>query len=232
MPALTVPEPQGLTLRDVRVDVPGRSLLDVPHLSLTHGQSVAVCGASGAGKSTLLHALAGLLRPQAGAVIWGQTDLCRLTEDGRTRFRRQHIGMIFQDFLLFDELDALHNADIASAFAARADRPARQRAARDWLTRLGLAQTGARRVDHFSGGERQRIAVARALVGAPSILLADEPTASLDRATADRLITDLLAVAQDHRRTLIAVTHDASLIARMDRVLRLHDGRIVEDSHG
>lgn len=142
------------------------------------------------------------------------------------------MGLIFQDFLLFEELGALDNAALAAAFASPAERrPLRQRAAH-WLDRLGLGQAGSRRADSFSGGERQRIAVARALANDPAVILADEPTASLDRASADRLIADLAALSQDTGRTLIAVTHDAALIGRLDRVLTMAEGRIVGDSDG
>jgi ABC-type lipoprotein export system ATPase subunit len=139
--------------------------------------------------------------------------------------------LIFQDFLLFEELGALDNAALAAAFAPRADRgPLRQRAA-DWLDRLGLGQAGTRRADSFSGGERQRIAVARALSNDPAVILADEPTASLDRASADRLIDDLAALRATGR-TLIAVTHDAALAHAHGPGADHGRGRIVEDSHG
>jgi len=210
----------------------GRLLAAVSSLTVAAGTSLAIRGPSGAGKSTLLHALSGLLQPTAGRIVWGKTDLAALTDSARTRFRRDRVGLIFQDFLLFEELGALDNAALAAAFAPRADRgPLRQRAA-DWLERLGLGQAGKRRADSFSGGERQRIAVARALANDPPVILADEPTASLDRASADRLIDDLAGLARNSRRTLIVVTHDAALAQRMDRVLAMAEGRIVEDSHG
>ncbi|PZX49516.1 putative ABC transport system ATP-binding protein [Cereibacter changlensis] len=230
MPATSAPDDLGLRVEGLEIRHGGRLLLSVPELTIAPGSSVAVRGASGAGKSTLLHALSGLLPPTAGQVIWGATDLGKLGEAARRRFRRDHVGLIFQDFLLFEELTAAGNAGLAAGFAPSRDRPALRRRGRDWLARLGLRDTG-RRVDSFSGGERQRVAVARALANDARLVLADEPTASLDRAAADRLIADL-ALLPAEGRTLIAVTHDAALIARLDRVLTLAEGRIVEDSDG
>jgi len=208
----------------------GRVLLEVPALHVPPGQSVALRGASGAGKSTLLHVLSGLVRPASGQVVWGGQDIASLTEDARAAFRRRMLGLIFQDAHLFEELSAQGNAALASAFAPRADRAALQKGAADWLTRLGLGTSGTRKVDSFSGGERQRIAVARALAAGPSVILADEPTAALDRGNADALGADLAALAG--AKTLVVVTHDANLAARMTRQITLADGRIVEDSDG
>jgi len=222
-PALTV-EGLRVTNRD------GRVLLDVPWLTVPPGQSLALRGASGAGKSTLLHVLSGLVRPTAGRVVWGGQDIAALGEDARARFRRQTLGLIFQDCHLFEELSATGNAALAAAFAPQAERAAILSSAERWLTGLGLSHTGKRTVDTCSGGERQRIAVARALAADPAVILADEPTAALDRANADALGADLVALAAQGGRTLITVTHDAALAARMGRQIALADGRIVEDS--
>jgi putative ABC transport system ATP-binding protein len=216
---------EGLELR-----AGGRTLLAVSHLAVPAGQAVAVRGPSGAGKSSLLHVLAGLARPQAGRVLWGTTNIAALSEEGRARVRRESIGLVFQDFLLFEELDALGNAALAAAFAPAPDRGALTARARGWLGRLGLAEAEGRRVDSFSGGERQRVAVARALAHGAPVILADEPTASLDRAAASRLISDLAELAGE--RTLIAATHDEALMARVGRVLTMEGGRIVGDEGG
>ncbi len=216
---------EGLELR-----AGGRLLLSVPRLAVSAGQAVAVRGPSGAGKSSLLHVLAGLARPQRGRVLWGSTDLAALSEEARARVRREIIGLVFQDFLLFEELDALGNAALAAAFAPAADRGALREGARGWLGRLGLAEAEGRRVDSFSGGERQRVAVARALARGAPVILADEPTASLDRAAASRLTDDLAGLAGG--RTLIAATHDEALMARMGRVLTMEGGRIAGDEGG
>lgn len=212
-----------LTIRDMTVRAGGRVLLSVPALDLAAGSLTAIRGPSGAGKTTLLHALAGLIAAQ-GRLVWGETDLVSLSQPARTRFRGQNIGMIFQDFLLFEELLARDNALVATAF--RPDRAALAALADTLMARLGVAQLAGRRADLLSGGERQRIAVVRALAHDPAILLADEPTASLDRPTADRLIGDLTRLARADGRTVIVVSHDADVWAAMDRVLTIRDARM------
>jgi putative ABC transport system ATP-binding protein len=138
------------------------------------------------------------------------------------------MGLVFQDFLLFEELSAAANAALAGAYAPRAARPQLARRVQATLARLGLATGERRTVESFSGGERQRVAVARALANDPAIILADEPTASLDRAAADRLIDDLVALAHEGGKTLITVSHDPALHARMDRLVTIADGRLVD----
>ena len=209
----------------------GRRLLDVPHLTIAAGSAVVLRGPSGAGKSTLLHALAGLIAPQAGRILWGGQDIAALGEAARAAFRRRAVGLVFQEHLLFEELSAQGNAGLSALYApaaARAEIMARGAAA---LDRLGLGAAGARPAASFSGGERQRIAVARALATDPAVLLADEPTANLDRANADRLAADLMALARDAGRTLIVVSHDPALQALADRGIELRDGQIVGDQH-
>lgn len=217
---------EALEVRDGR----GRVLLTVDRLMLRAGQSLAVQGPSGAGKSTLLHVLSGLIRPATGRVIWGGTDIAALPEPARAAFRRNRLGLIFQDYNLFEELPALGNAALAAAFAPARNRAALRDRAAGWLDRLGLGAAGGRTVASFSGGERQRIAVARALATDPPVILADEPTASLDRAAADALGADLARLARDGGRTLVAVTHDAALAGLLQRRLTIADGRVVEDS--
>lgn len=233
MPPLPAPDGLPLRIAGLQMAAPdGRILMMVDALSVAPGTSVAVRGPSGAGKSTLLHGLAGLIRPATGRVLWGDTDIAALGEDGRAAFRHDHIGLIFQDFLLFDELAAVENAALSAAFRPRAARPALRSQAAGLLAGFGLAAATDRPAASLSGGERQRVAIARALTNDPAILLADEPTASLDRATADRLIGVLADLGRTAGRTLIAVTHDAALIERMDRVITVIDGRIAGDTHG
>lgn len=209
-----------------------RSLLDIPSLSFAPGQTVAIMGASGAGKSTFLQVIAGLLAPTEGQIHWGGTSLTGLGPEARARLRRQSFGLIFQDFQLFPQLSAQGNAAIAAQFAPKAERAALRARAAHWLDRLGLGQAGGRSVSSFSGGERQRIAVARALAGDPPVILADEPTASLDRPAAEALGADLVALAREKGLMLVVVTHDMALAERMDRRLTLADGIIARDSHG
>jgi putative ABC transport system ATP-binding protein len=225
--------PRGLPLvvSGLSVAAAGRALLTVPALNLDAGRALAIRGPSGAGKSTLLLALAGLIEA-AGSVRWGAADLLRLPPAGRAAFRRAHVGLVFQDFLLFEELDAEANAALAAGFAPRAQRAAIRARARAALERLGLGDRTGRTVASLSGGERQRVAVARALAHDPAIILADEPTASLDRAAADRLIGDLVDLSRVERRTLVVVSHDPALTGRMDRVIDIVDGRLLEVAHG
>ena len=215
-----------LQIRDLVVATrEGRSLLTVERLDVPAGSRIGIRGPSGAGKSTLLFAVAGLFKPASGTVAWGEHLVSQMGAAERARFRRENVGLVFQDFLLFEELSSLGNAAIAARYAKRSSRRRIVESARAGLVRLGLEALGGRRVDSFSGGERQRVAVARALANDPAIILADEPTASLDRASADRLIDDLAALSAETGRTLIAVSHDAALHARMDRVIDVVDGR-------
>jgi putative ABC transport system ATP-binding protein len=215
-----------LAIEGLRVaSAEGRVLLDVPALALPAGALVGVRGASGAGKTTLMHALAGLLEAD-GAVRWGDTDLLALGPEGRAAFRARHLGLVFQDFLLFEELSAADNAAVAAMFAPAADRAAIRDRAAAGLRRLGLDPDDPRPVASHSGGERQRVAVARALAGGAGLLLADEPTASLHREASDRLVEDLIDLVRETGATLIAVSHDETLIARTDHVLTVADGRL------
>lgn len=226
---LRLPKPFDLTTSALDIHGSnGKRILSLPPLSISQGELLGIRGPSGAGKSTLLYALAGLMNGVTGSIRWGDTDIIALTDTARTKFRADHIGMIFQDFHLFEELCALANASIASLFRPRAERKAIETRADGHLNVLGL-NSAARTVSSFSGGERQRVSIARALATNSPILLADEPTASLDRETADRLIDDLITLVRRSSKTFIAVSHDQQLINRMDRVLTITDGTLVED---
>ncbi|WP_210527935.1 ABC transporter ATP-binding protein [Rubellimicrobium arenae] len=228
---MTGPEPPDLLVEDlVLTGAGGRRLLEIPRLAVPAGGTLALQGPSGAGKSSLLHVLAGLIRPDRGRVAWGGTDLAALSDERRTRFRGDRIGLVFQDFLLFEELGSLDNAALAESFAPRAARATIRAGAKGWLGRLGLGADPERPVASRSGGERQRVAVARALARGAPVLLADEPTASLDRANADRLAEDLVRLGAGGGRTLVVATHDPALARRMGRVLTLAGGRVVEDT--
>lgn len=204
----------------------GRELLTVQNLSVRAGTLLGVRGPSGAGKSTFLHAISGLLDTARGRVLWDGVDILGLSTEQRAAFRARSVGMVFQDFMLFDELSPMANATIAGLFTRQPDLEA---SAERLIARLGV-RAEARSVASYSGGEKQRIAMARALAGQPGIVLADEPTASLDRRAADRLITDLTAMVRDSGATLIAVSHDTHLLDAMDRVLTLEDGEIMQDA--
>ncbi|SIT12859.1 ABC transporter ATP-binding protein [Paracoccus saliphilus] len=219
----------GLSISGLRVSAPsGRILLDVEALDFAPGTCIGLRGPSGAGKSTFLLTIAGLIEAMSGRVTWGDDDLLAMSAPARARFRRQRMGLIFQDFLLFEELSAAANAALPGAYASRTRQRGIRGRADVLLQKLGITH-GARTVDSFSGGERQRVAVARALAGDPAIILADEPTASLDRTAADRLTDDLLGLVREEGKTLIAVSHDPALHACMDRVIDIVDGRISQD---
>lgn len=228
---MTPPRGRRLTVHDLAVTGDdGRSILSVPRLEVAAGSAVAVRGPSGAGKTTLLYALAGLVPPSAGRILWDDEDIAGFGERARAAFRRRTVGFVFQEHLLFEELSAPGNAALAALYAASADRGTIRDRAAAHLSRLGLDGADTRRSDSYSGGERQRIAVARALAADPDVILADEPTASLDRANADRLADDLVALAREEGRTLVTVSHDPALHARADRVLDIADGRLAADT--
>jgi putative ABC transport system ATP-binding protein len=200
-------------------------------LTLARGEMVAVMGRSGSGKSTLLHLLAGLDRPTAGTVVVGGVDLASLDEDGQARLRRRRLGMVFQSFHLLDTLTAEENVALPLAIARRPAAKARRRAA-EALAAVGLAHRLRHRPDQLSGGEQQRVAVARALVIEPLALLADEPTGNLDSAHGGAILDLLRRLVDERGQALLLVTHDAGHAARADRRLVLRDGRLVEVEAG
>ena len=189
--------------------------------TLESGQTVAIVGASGSGKSTLLAILAGLDTPTRGKVLLAGQDLFALDEDARAAVRARHLGFVFQSFQLLPNLTALENVMLPLELAGRADARATARA---MLERVGLGQ----RLNHLprvlSGGEQQRVALARAFVVQPDLLLADEPTGSLDHATGEAIMDLMFALNREQGTTLVLVTHDARLAARCERCLTLEAG--------
>lgn len=218
-----------LAVEALAVEVDGRRLLSVPHFAAAAGACVGIRGPSGAGKSTFLYAISGLLERPAGTVMWGRTELFALSPNRRARFRRDNVGLVFQDFMLFEELGAAANAALGAAFAPRAAREAIRARSRERLADLGVP-LGPRAVRTYSGGERQRIALARALAADPGVILADEPTASLDAEAKTHLIADFVSAVRHGGKTLIAVSHDPALLEAMDRVFTIADGEIVDVS--
>lgn len=192
-------------------------------LEITRGEALAVLGASGSGKSTLLGILAGLDAPSAGKVFVDGVDLFALSEDGRAQLRGRLIGFVFQSFQLLPALSALENAMLPLELAGRADAEA---AAREMLGRVGLGERLHHYPKHLSGGEQQRVALARAFVMRPQLLLADEPTGSLDAQSGAEVIQLLFAMNREYGTTLVMVTHDESLAARCGRSVRLASGRL------
>jgi len=203
------------------VDVLTRVSLDVPA-----GQFLAVAGPSGSGKSTLLGLIAGLDAPTAGRIEVAGVDITGLDEDRLARFRRDTIGYVFQSYHLIPTLTALEN--VAVPLELSGDRGALDRAA-ELLDEVGLADRARHYPVQLSGGEQQRVAVARAVARRPRLLLADEPTGNLDSGTGKQVIALLVGMNRDLASTLVLVTHDVALAAHADRIVTLRDGRVVSD---
>jgi putative ABC transport system ATP-binding protein len=218
-----------VTVEGLGKEVPGAGeagslvLLDDITFTVGAGEAVAIVGPSGSGKSTLLGLVAGLDTASRGRVLVDGTDVFALDEDRRAELRGAKIGFVFQSFQLLGNLTALENVMLPLEIAG--DRQARD-AARAVLERVGLGE----RLDHYprqlSGGEQQRVAIARAFAPRPGLLLADEPTGNLDRATGQRIIDLLFSLNREQATTLILVTHDDELAARCDRRLELVGGRL------
>jgi lipoprotein-releasing system ATP-binding protein len=195
------------------------------NLQVSHGEMVAVVGASGVGKSTLLHVLGGLDRPDAGHIQVAGTDLRSLSAGDLVQFRNRHVGFVFQFHHLLPEFDAAENVEMPMRIARRPLGEARRRAT-ELLSRVGLGERLEHRPSMLSGGEQQRVAVARALVMGPALLLADEPTGDLDESTADALHDLLREMHRERQLTSIIATHNPRLAASCDRVLRMEQGQL------
>lgn len=193
-------------------------------LAVMQGEAVAIVGASGSGKSTLLALLAGLDTPTAGTVLLDGADLFALDEDARAVLRGCAVGFVFQSFQLLPSLTALENVMLPLELAGRIDADA---AASEILSRVGLAECLHHYPKHLSGGEQQRVALARAFVVRPKLLLADEPTGSLDAESGEAIIALLFQLNRESGTTLVLVTHDEHLAGRCTRMVRLTAGRIV-----
>jgi putative ABC transport system ATP-binding protein len=201
------------------------AILQDVSFSLAPKETAAIVGASGSGKSTLLSIMAGLDTPTSGEVFWGEQNLFALDEDARAQLRARSMGFVFQSFQLLGHLSALENVMLPLELTGHAN-PKRE--AQEMLARVGLAS----RLSHYpkvlSGGEQQRVALARAFVLKPSMLMADEPTGSLDHATGETIMGLMLEMNRELATTLVLVTHDEALAARMDRRLHLQAGRLIE----
>ncbi len=200
--------------------------LDSLSLTLPAQHFVAVMGASGSGKSTLLHIAAGLARVTSGEVVVHDQTLSAMADDDLTRFRRKHIGLIFQSFNLLPTLNAIENVALPLIINGAKLNVARAKA-KDLLALVGLSDRLAHRPDELSGGQQQRVAIARALINEAPLLLADEPTGNLDSHTGEDLLQRLRALATEQHRTIIMVTHDQRAASYADQVIRLQDGKIV-----
>ena len=216
---------QGLTKQ---VSTPDHVLVIVKQATfeVRQGEAVAILGASGSGKSTLLGLLAGLDVPSGGNVWIDGEDLFALSEDGRAQLRGRMVGFVFQSFQLLPALTALENVMLPLELSGRGDAAAR---AKDMLGSVGLAERLGHYPRQLSGGEQQRVAVARAFVTEPKLLFADEPTGNLDSATGEHIIELLFEMNRERGTTLILVTHDAELATRCDRRLHIAAGEITHE---
>ena len=200
-------------------------ILRAVDLDVRRGEIVFLCGASGAGKSTLLYTLAGLERPTAGEVHFENESLYGISVSRQADLRNTRMGFVFQSYMLLPELTALENVALPGLIGGKVDRDH----AAELLGKVGLGPRTGHLPSELSGGEQQRVAIARALANRPTMLFADEPTGNLDSKTGGEIIDLLLGLARAQRTTLLAVTHDAELASRGDRVLHIRDG-LLQDS--
>jgi putative ABC transport system ATP-binding protein len=205
--------------------------VDAVSVAVRSGEFVALVGPSGSGKTTLLAMLAGLLRPTEGGIIIDGRDLSSMSEQERTAFRRQKIGFTFQANNLVPFLTAQENVELMLRLNGKLDRAGKARA-KDLLERLGLGDRLNNLPRQLSGGQQQRVAIARALIHEPSVVLADEPTASLDTERAFQVVETFSAMIREQNRAGVMVTHDLRLVQYVDRVIQMMDGklaRIIDD---
>ncbi|GAA0434937.1 ABC transporter ATP-binding protein [Leifsonia naganoensis] len=228
-----VPAPPVLSASGLTKTYGSAAALAGVDVAIAPGESVAIMGASGSGKTTLLHCLAGIVRPDTGSVVLatahGPVEVTALGEAERSRLRREAFGFVFQQGLLLPELTAVENVALPLMLAG-APRAAAEQDAATWLAALGLAGMEQRRIGQLSGGQAQRVAIARAQVGGASVVFADEPTGALDSRTSAEVMDALIASTTGRGRSLVVVTHDDSVAVRCSRVLRLADGRIVDEA--
>jgi putative ABC transport system ATP-binding protein len=221
-----------ITLRDVsKWYRSGREQVGaVQHVSLDvrRGELLAIVGPSGSGKTTLTHIIGGLIKPSQGSVLVHGKRLDEQSDRKLSHYRNQGVGFIFQNFSLLPHYSALENVAVPMVLARI--RPRKRKAiAQQILRMVGLEKQANQRTAELSGGQRQRVAIARALAMRPELLIADEPTGSLDSARGDEIMCILEHLAHDQHITVLMVTHDLDLAARADRIVHIHDGKITED---
>ena len=202
-------------------------------LTIGRGESVAIVGPSGSGKSTLLGLLAGLDAPSTGCIHLSGVDMVALDEDARAELRGSKLGFVFQSFQLLSTFTALENVmlpmELSSSSETFTTTASIQRRAEQLLARVGLSNRMQHYPTQLSGGEQQRVAIARAFASNPELLFADEPTGNLDASTGQRIIELMFALNAEQQTTLVLVTHDQSLASRCDRILTLHEGRLLPE---
>ena len=224
MPAMRL---EGLTQHYTRAAQVVKAL-DGVTLEIEQGEFVAVVGRSGSGKTTMLDCAGLLMRPTAGRVLLDGIDTGRLSERERAELRSRRIGFIFQEFNLLPTLSALENVLLPLRYSG-ADRRAGVRRAEQLLDEMGLADRVGHRPSELSGGQQQRVAIARSLIGEPTLVLGDEPMGEVDTETAEMLLTLMRRIHRESRVTFLIVTHDLDLAARADRIIHLRDGHLAGD---
>ncbi|HBC07346.1 MAG: ATP-binding cassette domain-containing protein [Alphaproteobacteria bacterium] len=226
----TGPAAPAVRTRDLRLTLESEAgevnILKGIDLTVGAGETLGIVGPSGSGKTSLLMVLGGLEQATGGEVAVAGHDLTTLDEDGLARFRRDTLGIVFQDFHLIPTMTALENVAVALEFAGRSD--AFDRAAEE-LAAVGLGHRTSHYPGQLSGGEQQRVALARAFAGSPKLLLADEPTGNLDEHTSDQIIDLLFGMHERLGTTLLLVTHQKSLAERCGRMLTIRDGLVADD---
>lgn len=216
-----------LTLEKLVVRYPSLPVpaLDIPTLTLAAGTRIALTGPSGSGKTTFINCVTGMERAEAGKILWNDTDLAALSENDRDRWRARNVGLIMQDFHLFPGLSAAANVLLPMRLSGRRLAPDAQQQALELLTKVGLTHPD-QPVETLSRGQMQRVAVARALLGKPGLIVADEPTASLDAEAGIAVAELLFDLSRDAGATLLVATHDPRLMTCFDCVLRLENGHL------
>jgi len=203
--------------------------LDGVDLNIEPGEFLAIVGPSGSGKSTLLHQIGILDTPTSGTILLNGVDITKMSDRERSKTRNRELGFIFQYHHLLPDFNALEN--VMMPLLIRGVKPSRARKiAREMLEEVGLADREDHRPNQLSGGQNQRVTIARALANSPGIVIGDEPTGNLDSKSSDNIYELLRRLNQEHDQTFILVTHDESMAAKTDRIIRIVDGRIVEDS--
>ncbi|MET9980432.1 ABC transporter ATP-binding protein [Streptomyces microflavus] len=225
-----IPEGSLLAARDLRKTYGSTPALDGASFSVHPGEVVAVMGPSGSGKSTLLHCLAGIITPDSGSITYAGRELSAMSDAERSALRRSDFGFVFQFGQLVPELTCVENVALPLRLNG-VKRKAAERTAREWMERLEVDGIGAKRPGEVSGGQGQRVAVARALAGSPKVIFADEPTGALDSLNGERVMELLTEAARSSNVAVVLVTHEARVAAYSDRDVTVRDGRARDLEH-
>ncbi|MFD7746449.1 ABC transporter ATP-binding protein [Streptomyces sp. NPDC059698] len=225
-----IPEGSLLAAHDLRKTYGSTPALDGASFSVHPGEVVAVMGPSGSGKSTLLHCLAGIVTPDSGTITYAGRELSAMSDAERSALRRSDFGFVFQFGQLVPELTCVENVALPLRLNG-VKRKAAERTALEWMERLEVEDLGAKRPGEVSGGQGQRVAVARALAGSPKVVFADEPTGALDSLNGERVMELLTEAARSTNAAVVLVTHEARVAAYSDRDVTVRDGRVRDLEH-